>query len=235
MPALISSACNGQAAEQKAHRTFEFLQRSATESEVMISFLEGVLEEALPTQIVVNVHGVGYHVMIPLSSFERLSSPGSRIKLLTHLVVREDSHVLYGFGTRAERDLFRLLTQYVSGVGPKLALAILSGMSVELFKASVVSGDIAAISRVSGVGKKTAERVILELKDKLGIAAEWEAASAANAPDERDRAIHDAALALISLGYKQLEAHKAIKQCLGSGSATPAADELVRKALKILA
>ena len=87
----------------------------------MISFLEGVLEEALPTQIIVNVHGVGYHVMIPLSSFERLSEPGSRVKILTHLVVREDSHTLYGFGTLAERDLFRLLLNHVSGVGPKLA------------------------------------------------------------------------------------------------------------------
>ena len=201
----------------------------------MISFLDGVLEEALPTQIIVNVHGVGYHVMIPLSSFERLSNPGSRVKILTHLVVREDSHVLYGFGTPGERDLFRLLTQHVSGVGPKLALAILSGMSVEMFKAAVVSGDIAAISRVSGVGKKTAERVILELKDKVGVAAEWEAASAANAPSERDQAIHDAALALISLGYKQLEAHKAIKQCLAGASETPPAEELVKMALKILA
>jgi Holliday junction DNA helicase RuvA len=173
--------------------------------------------------------------MIPLSSFERLSHPGSRVKILTHLVVREDSHVLYGFSTPGERDLFRLLMHHVSGVGPKLALAILSGMSVELFKAAVVSGDIAAISRVSGVGKKTAERVVLELKDKVGVAAEWEAASAANAPGQRDQAVHDAVLALISLGYKQLEAHKAIKQGLASASTMPPADELVRMALKILA
>ena len=191
----------------------------------MIAFLEGVLEEALPTQIIVNVHGVGYHVMIPLSSFERLSEPGSPVKILTHLVVREDSHVLYGFGTVGERDLFRLLLNNVSGVGPKLALAILSGMSVEMFKAAVVSGDIAAISRIKGVGKKTAERVVLELKDKVGVAAEWEAASAANAPSERDQAVHDAVLALISLGYKQLEAHKAIKQCLAESSDPPASDE----------
>ena len=201
----------------------------------MIAFLEGVLEEALPTQIVVNVHGVGYHVMIPLSSFERLPEPGSPVKILTHLVVREDSHVLYGFGTVGERDLFRLLLNNVSGVGPKLALAILSGMSVEMFKAAVVSGDIAAISRIKGVGKKTAERVVLELKDKVGVAAEWEAASAANAPSERDQAVHDAVLALISLGYKQLEAHKAIKQCLAESSDPPASDDLVRMALRILA
>jgi holliday junction DNA helicase RuvA len=201
----------------------------------MIAFLEGVLEEALPTQIIVNVHGVGYHVMIPLSSFERLSNPGSRVKILTHLVVREDSHVLYGFGTPGERDLFRLLVNHVSGVGPKLALAILSGMSVEIFKGAVVSGDISLISRIKGVGKKTAERVVLELKDKVGVAAEWEAASAANAPSERDQAVHDAVLALISLGYKQLEAHKAIQKCLADTPGTLPADDIVRMALRILA
>ncbi len=108
-------------------------------------------------------------------------------------------------------------------------------MAVEAFKAAVVSGDIAAISRIKGVGKKTAERVVLELKDKVGVAAEWEAASAANAPSERDLAVHDAVLALISLGYKQLEAHKAIKQCLTEARETLGADELVRMALKILA
>src|SRR5882757_8418472 len=147
----------------------------------MIAFLEGVLAEALPTQIVVNVHGVGYQVIIPLSSFDRLPAPGASIKILTHLVVREDAHTLYGFFTSGERDLFRLLLHHVTGVGPKLALAVLSGMSVEMFKASVVAGDLAAISRISGVGKKTAERVVLELKDKVGVAAEWEATSAANA------------------------------------------------------
>ena len=201
----------------------------------MIAFLEGVLEEALPTQIIVNVHGVGYHVMIPLSSFERLSEPGAPVKILTHLVVREDAHVLYGFSSGGERDLFRLLLNHVSGVGPKLALAILSGMSVETFKAAVVSNDIAGISRIKGVGKKTAERVVLELKDKVGVAAEWEAASAANAPSERDQAVHDAVLALISLGYKQIEAHKAVKQCLTQKSETLSAEELVRMALTILA
>ena len=235
MPRLVGYGSSHCRDDEKAESAFEFSHWSATEGEAMIAFLEGVLEEALPTQIIVNVHGVGYHVMIPLSSFERLSDPGSPVKILTHLVVREDSQTLYGFGTLAERDLFRLLLNHVSGVGPKIALAILSGMAVEAFKAAVVSGDIAAISRIKGVGKKTAERVVLELKDKVGVAAEWEAASAANAPSERDLAVHDAVLALISLGYKQLEAHKAIKQCLTEARETLGADELVRMALKILA
>jgi len=200
----------------------------------MIAFLEGVLDEALPTHIVVNVHGVGYHVLIPLSSFDRLPAPGTKVRILTHLVVREDAHILYGFHTAAERDLFRLLMHHVTGVGPKLALAVLSGMSIDMFKASVVAGDIAAISRISGVGKKTAERIVLELKDKVGVAAEWEAASAAKAPSEKDRALHDAVLALISLGYKQVEAHKAVKKISDEEKGSLPVEDLVRQALKVL-
>ena len=131
----------------------------------MITFLEGTLVEALPTQIIVAVHGVGYSVFIPLSSFDKLPPAGSPIKILTHLQVREDAHVLYGFMTTAERDLFRLLVNHVSGIGPKLALAVLSGMPVSSFKTAVVNSDAAALSRISGVGKKTAERIVLELKD----------------------------------------------------------------------
>jgi Holliday junction DNA helicase RuvA len=199
----------------------------------MIAFLEGVLAEALPTQVVVNVHGVGYHVMIPLSSFEKLPQVGGSVKILTHLVVREDAHVLFGFMSAGERDLFRLLLHHVSGIGPKLGLAILSGMSVEMFKAAVVVGDIAAISKISGVGKKTAERVVLELKDKVGVAAEWEAASAKNAT--APAGTHDAVLALISLGYKQVEAHKAVQKVLQGRAEAPEVEEIVRLALKYLA
>lgn len=200
----------------------------------MIAFLEGTLSEALPTQIVVNVHGVGYQVQIPVSSFDRLPPPGSPVKILTHLAVREDAHTLYGFFTAGERDLFRLLMHHVSGVGPKIALAVLSGLSVEMFKSAVVAGDTGTISKISGVGKKTAERIVLELKDKVGVAAEWEASSAKNAPSEDDVRLHDAVLALISLGYKQVEAHKAIRAVMKSGSETPPSDELVRQALKVL-
>lgn len=200
----------------------------------MIAFLEGTLAEALPTQIVVNVQGVGYQVMIPVSSYERLPQPGAPVKILTHLTVREDAHILYGFFSSAERDLFRLLLHHVTGVGPKIALAILSGLPVEMFKAAVVAGDIAAISKISGVGKKTAERIVLELKDKVGVAAEWEASSAKNAPSEADARLHDATLALISLGYKQVEAHKAIRRVQEISETQLTAEELIRQALKIL-
>jgi Holliday junction DNA helicase RuvA len=198
----------------------------------MITFLEGTLEEALPTQIVVAVQGVGYQVLIPLSSFDRLPAPGARLKILTHLQVREDAHILYGFITTEERDLFRLLVEHVSGIGPKLALAVLSGMSVLSFKAAVVNGAVTEISRVKGVGKKTAERIVLELKDKVGVAAAWEAASGLQA--EGTAEITDAVLALISLGYKQVDAHKAVKQAVEAEPGRKSTEELIRRALKSL-
>ncbi len=203
----------------------------------MITFLEGTLEESLPTQIVVNVHGVGYEVLIPLSSFDKLPANGQPIKVLTHLQVREDAHVLYGFMTVPERDLFRLLINHVSGIGPKLGLAVLSGMSVSNFKAAVVNANTGLIAKISGIGKKTAERIVLELKDKLGIAAAWEAASAEHTPGAEEIRVTDAVLALISLGYKQVDAHKAVKRVLseaGAGAATLAVEDLVRQGLKLL-
>lgn len=200
----------------------------------MIEFLEGELMEAYPTHAVVGVGGVGYRVLIPLSSYERLPQPGTRLRILTHLVVREDAHLLYGFASSQERDLFLLLLNHVSGVGPKIALAIVGGMPVESFKAAVVSGDISALSKISGVGKKTAERIVVELKDRVGVAAEWEASSAAHAPTPQEQASHDAVLALISLGYRQVEAHKAIKRAFPEGVGSTSAEDIVRGALKFL-
>ena len=199
----------------------------------MITFLEGTLVEALPTQIVVGVQGVGYQVLIPLSSFDKLPAPGAPVKILTHLQVREDAHVLFGFMSAAERDLFRLLVHHVSGIGPKLALAVLSGMSVTNFKSAVVGSATDAIAKVKGVGKKTAERIVLELKDKVGVAAAWEAASAAHAPSAEEAHVNDAVLALISLGYKQVDAHKAVKIALAAGGDSTT-EVLVRQALKSL-
>ena len=198
----------------------------------MIAFLEGILVEAMPTHAVLDVQGVGYAALIPLSSFDRLPPPGGRVRLLTHLHVREDAHLLFGFVTAAERDLFRLLVQHVSGIGPKLALAVLSGMSVPQFKSAVVASDTAALARISGLGKKTAERIVLELKDKVGVAAAWEAASAGHAPTPEEARLNDAVLALISLGYKQVDAHKAVKAASGEGAADT--EDLIRRALKRL-
>jgi Holliday junction DNA helicase RuvA len=197
----------------------------------MITFLEGKLVSALPTQAIIDVGGVGYEVFIPLSSYDKLPAAGEPIRILTHLAVREDAHVLYGFMAAAERDLFRLLVNNVSGIGPKLALAVLSGMSVNSFKAAVVNSDVAAISKISGLGKKTAERIVLELKDKLGVAAAWEVASAVHAPTPEQEQANEAVLALITLGYRQVEAHKAVREIQEKGEAK-SAEELVKLALK---
>ena len=200
----------------------------------MIAFLNGNLARALPTQAIVDVGGVGYEVLIPLSSYDKLPPAGQPVRLLTHLHVREDAHVLYGFMTAAERDLFRLLVNNVSGIGPKLALAVLSGMSVNNFKAAVVNSDVAALSKISGLGKKTAERIVLELKDKVGVTAAWEAASAAHAPTPEQERANEAVLALIALGYKQVEAHRIIRE-LQEKERDKSAEELVKLALKQLA
>lgn len=197
----------------------------------MITYLDGTLREVWPTQVVVEVHGVGYEVLIPLSSYDRLPQPGQPVRLLTHLQVREDAHILFGFASPEERDLFRLLVTRVSGVGPKLALAVLSGMDVMRFKAAVVESDIASISKISGLGKKTAERIVLELKDKLGVAAAWEAASADQAPSAEARAANDAVLALIALGYRQVDAAKCVREAALKNKEA-GTEELVRLALK---
>jgi Holliday junction DNA helicase RuvA len=200
----------------------------------MITFLDGKLVGALPTQAIVDVGGVGYEVFIPLSSYDKLPAVGQPIRILTHLVVREDAHVLYGFMSAPERDLFRLLVNNVSGIGPKLALAVLSGMSVTNFKSAVVNSDVAALAKISGLGKKTAERIVLELKDKLGVAAAWEAATAAHAPTPEQEQANEAVLALIALGYKQVEAHRTVRE-LQQKEPGKSAEELVKLALKRMA
>jgi Holliday junction DNA helicase RuvA len=198
----------------------------------MISFLQGRLVEALPTQATVEVHGLGYDVLIPLSSYDKLPQPGNEVKLLTHLAVREDAHTLYGFATSAERDLFRLLINTVSGIGPKIALNILSGISVTAFRGAVANGDVKSLSQISGVGKKTAERIVVELKDKIGAAGAWEAASAQRALSPEDQKVNDAVLALVALGFKQVEAHDTVRKAQTSLGGRATVEDLVRTCLR---
>jgi Holliday junction DNA helicase RuvA len=200
----------------------------------MITFLNGKLVAALPTQAIVDVNGVGYEVFIPLSSYDKLPAPGQPVQILTHLHVREDVLLLYGFMTAAERDLFRLLVNHVSGIGPKLGLAVLSGMSVTNFKTAVVNSDVVSLAKISGLGKKTAERIVLELKDKVGIAATWEAASATHAPTPEQAHANEAVLALIALGYKQVEAHRSVRELQEKGEGK-SAEDLVKLVLKRMA
>lgn len=198
----------------------------------MITFLRGKLVESLPTQAIVEVQGVGYEVLIPLSSYDKLPSAGQEVQLLTHLAVREDAHILYGFMSGAERDMFRLLIQTVSGIGPKLALNILSGMNLTALRGAVANGDVKALSKISGVGKKTAERIVMELKDKVGAAGAWEAASSQRGLSAADQKINDAMLALIALGYKQVEAHDAVRGALAALGEQATVEDLVRVCLK---
>ncbi len=198
----------------------------------MITFLKGPVVEALPTQVTVEVNGVGYEALIPLSSYDKLPPPGAQVKLLTHLVVREDSHTLYGFMSGAERDLFRLLINTVSGIGPKIALNILSGISVVAFRGAVANGDLKALSQISGVGRKTAERIVVELKDKIGVAGAWEASSAERGRSEADQRVNDAVLALMALGFKQLEAHDSIRKAQAALGPQATVEDLVRACLR---
>lgn len=198
----------------------------------MINFLQGRLVESLPTQVTVDVHGVGYEALIPLSSFDKLPQPGSEVKLLTHLAIREDAHVLYGFMTAQEREMFRLLINTVSGIGPKIALNVLSGMNITALRGAVANGDVKALSQISGVGKKTAERIIVELRDKIGAAGAWEALSAQRALSPADQKINDAVLALLALGFKQIEAHDAVRAMSETLGEKATIEDLVRACLK---
>ncbi len=194
----------------------------------MISFLRGKVAEALPQCLVLDVNGVGYEVQVPLSTFDALNPmEGQVVQLKTHLHIRENAQVLYGFASDAERDIFRLLIERVSGIGPATAVAILSGLPVSAFKAAVVGGDVQAIARAKGVGKKTAERIILELKDKIGVASTWEAQQQGTTT----QAAGDAELALVALGFKQAEARKAIAALLKQNPLA-GTDELIRGALR---
>ena len=198
----------------------------------MISFLHGKLVDALPTQVTVEVNGVGYEVLIPLSSFDKLPQPGHDVKLLTQFIIREDAQVLYGFASAAERDLFRLLIHNVSGIGPKTALNILSGMNAVAFRGAVANGDVKALSQISGVGRKTAERIVVELRDKVGAAGAWEASSAQRSLTPADQKINDAVLALMSLGFKQVDSHETVRAAQAALGPQATIEELVRAALK---
>jgi Holliday junction DNA helicase RuvA len=191
----------------------------------MIGSLRGRIAAKAPPQLTVEVGGLGYELEVPMSTFFHLPAVGEEVRLLTHLVVREDAHVLYAFATEAERRLFRSLIK-VSGVGPKIALALLSGISVSAFIECVRSEDIAALTRVPGVGRKTAERLIVEMRDRLSAphaAVEAPAAAAAASPED------EAYGALVALGYRPSEATRLLKAV---GPGTHSTEELIRRALQ---
>jgi len=189
----------------------------------LIGKISGKLIERHPPQVVVDVHGVGYEIDVPMSTFYQLPANGSEVTLYTHLIVREDAHQLYGFASEQERRVFRQLLK-ISGVGARTALSVLSGMSVSDLYAAVSAQDSGRLIRVPGIGKKTAERLLLELKDKLDVMVVSATVTAAAGTTS------DILNALLALGYNDKEAQWAIRQLPGSTAVT----EGIRQALKLL-
>lgn len=197
----------------------------------MIGRISGVLIEKQPPELVVDVQGVGYEIAAPMSTFVLLPALNEPVSLFTHLVVREDAQLLYGFASTRERLLFRSLLK-VNGVGAKLALTILSGADVDSFARSVQEGDTASLTRLPGVGKKTAERLIIEMRDRLkevGTAMGLDSQVTDNMPTTTSGARKEATEALISLGYKAVEADKMIRSLDAEGLST---EQLIRLALQ---
>ncbi|MEI7969129.1 MAG: Holliday junction branch migration protein RuvA [Betaproteobacteria bacterium] len=190
----------------------------------MIARLTGRIAEKHPPTIVVEAHGVGYEVDVPMSTFYHLPATGSEVTLLTHMVVREDAHLLFGFATEGEKHLFRQLLR-ITGIGARTALALLSGLSVDEVYAAVAQQDSARLTRIPGIGKKTAERLLLELKDKVA------AVSPAALAQPGAPAGSDALNALIALGYSDREARAALARL---GPDLPVQDA-IRQSLRILA
>ena len=199
----------------------------------MIAFVEGILEEAQPLRLVVNVSGVGYELHVPLSSSTQLPAIGQTIRLHTQLVVREDSHTLYGFLTAEEKNAFVALTEKVSGIGPKIALSILSRLSVESLQSAVAAGNIALLSQCPGIGKKTAERLVLELKDLVaktpltGSAQSGVPGKIAQASAVED----DAIAALTTLGFKAADAAKRVEKAMAASEGNASVESLIKQAL----
>ena len=194
----------------------------------MIGFVRGKLVVKAPPHLTVDVGGVGYDIEAPMSTFYTLPAIGSEVRLLTHLVVREDAHILYGFGTQEERALFRNLLK-VSQIGPKIALSILSGVSVEGFATLVKLQDPAALTKIPGVGRKTAERVLMEMRDRLDALNEAGVGLSMAVPMTPSSTEGEAWNALVALGYKPAEVTQMLKPFAGQGGST---EDLIRRALQ---
>ncbi len=198
----------------------------------MIGRIRGKLADKAPAEVMIMAGGIGYEIQIPLRVFEKLPEIGGELELHTHLVVREDAHVLFGFPSAREKQAFRHLIR-VNGVGPRMALALLSGMDADALVAAVLGGDIARLSNVPGIGKKTAERMIVELRDRFdddNLRPQAQAAQGLSGGDGRD-----AENALVSLGYSRQQAARLVARVKREHPAVAGADELIRLALQSLA
>ena len=202
----------------------------------MIVKIIGTILEQSPLTVVIETGGLGYEVNIPLSTAEKLPNVGKECSLFIHAVYREDSAVLYGFISRSDRDFFQLLVEKVSGIGPKIGISILSRMSVELLQNAIICSDISLLSKCPGIGKKTAERLVVELKDKIGYQDANYIQSNDSAtvilPNEQNYSnFKDAVSSLIALGYKPADSDKLIRGAIAQLSASASVEEIIRKAL----
>jgi Holliday junction DNA helicase RuvA len=199
----------------------------------VITSIQGTLTAATPLRAIVELNGFGYEVNVPVTTAEKLPSPGASVKLHTHVIYREDAQTLYGFASAAERDFFRLMIENVTGVGPKMALTIMSRLSLPSLESAIRMGDINTLAKCPGIGKKTAERLIVELKAKVG-GADFVASGTigSDVPAQPGASVHrDAVSALIALGYKAADADQAVRRsalALGPDASTEA---LIKKAL----
>jgi len=209
----------------------------------MIAFIEGDLIECQLNMAVIQVGGIGYEVNIPLTTSEKLPTLGKEIKLYTQATYREDSQTLYGFIDRESRDFFRMIVDKVSGIGPRIALNLLGSLSLPMLKTSIASGDIAMLSKAQGLGKKTAERIVVELKDKvLPKTSDIETSSNQSRVIGKEKheqqkeenmfgVYHDAVSALLTLGYKATDADQAVRKASYEIGKSASTEELIRKAL----
>ncbi|NLG14190.1 MAG: Holliday junction branch migration protein RuvA [Lentisphaerae bacterium] len=208
----------------------------------MIAQLTGTVIEADFTSVILDVNGVGYGLSIPLSTFDILPPPGQRVTLRTAMLVRQDDIQLYGFGTKEEMMLFTLLTTQVSGIGPKLALNVLSSLSIADFANAIAEGDLKLLSKISGIGKRTAERMVVELRDKIAklgfLGGSSDASSGSESGLRQDKSLppeaRDAIAALETLGFKRDIAAKAVASILEKSSDSPSTESLIRKSLALL-
>ena len=195
----------------------------------MYRYISGTLVEKSPTTVTIDTHGIGYQLVIPLSTYHKLPQTGAHIKLQTHFVVREDAQQLYGFTTEEELELFRMLIS-VSNIGPKMAMTILSGIGIRELRQAIVDGAVPTLSAISGIGKKTAERVIIELREKIILDEPRTTKKSAF----EERLLEDSLQALVSLGYKKHDAKVAIQKVLAMHSSDEKlkVEELIRQSLK---
>ncbi len=199
---------------------------------MMYHYLNGKISEKTPVAVILDVNGIGYEVRVSLSTFSSLPNLGEAVKLFTHFVVREDAQLLYGFATEEEREAFRLLIS-ISGIGPKLAITLLSGVTLPELKHAIQEKNVPVLTAISGIGQKTAERVIIELKDKIGKAEISAGKELIHDASVSDQMVEDSVSALVSLGYTKQKAkdavQKTLKALLGK---KPSVEEIIRAALK---